>query len=152
MVPTCYLISQSSSSFSISLRIIPSPPISISITVTSMFRSFFNYLGRYIYLSICWLFFQFYSVVFRDGKIQNSAGSIFVDYQNVWLSLAIRLNQKFKNYLVSLFLQDGFLVVHIPFFGWANLNSFDNSHWVTFPTQPYLVLYTFCINLLHSLL
>ena len=37
-------------------------------------------------------------------------------------------------------------------FIWSNSNFLHNSLWITFPTQSYLVLYTFCVNLLHSLI
>ena len=36
-------------------------------------------------------------------------------------------------------------------FIWSNLNFLHNSKWITLPTLPCLVLYTFWANLLHSL-
>ena len=35
---------------------------------------------------------------------------------------------------------------------WSDLNFLQNSHWITLPTQSCLVLYSFCANLLHSLI
>ena len=35
---------------------------------------------------------------------------------------------------------------------WSNLNFLHNSQWITLPTQSCLVLYSFCANLLHSLI
>ena len=51
---------------------------------------------------------------------------------------------------MHLIFKDGFCIVHIPFFFvWSDLNFLYNSQWITFPTQSYLVLYSFCTNLLH---
>ena len=44
----------------------------------------------------------------------------------------------------------GLCIYHL--FGWSNLNFFHISQWITLPTQSYLVLYSFCANLLHSLI
>ena len=35
---------------------------------------------------------------------------------------------------------------------WLNLNFLHISQWITLPTQSCLVLYSFCANLLHSLI
>ena len=32
---------------------------------------------------------------------------------------------------------------------WSNFNFLHNSQWITFPTQSFLVLYSFCTSLLH---
>ena len=37
-------------------------------------------------------------------------------------------------------------------FIWWNFNFLHNSQWITLPTQSCLVLYSFCANLLHSLI
>ena len=37
-------------------------------------------------------------------------------------------------------------------FIWSNFNFLHSSQWITFPTQSCLVLYSFRINLLHSLI
>ena len=37
-------------------------------------------------------------------------------------------------------------------FVWSKLNILHNSKWITFPTQSCLVLYSFCVNLQHSLI
>ena len=51
MVSTRLLISKSSSPFTYPLMTIPRAPVTIGITVTFMFRSFFNSLARSRYLS-----------------------------------------------------------------------------------------------------
>ena len=44
----------------------------------------------------------------------------------------------------------GLCIYHL--FVWSNLNFLRISQWITFPTQSCLVLYSFCANLLHSLI
>ena len=52
MVSTHPLISKSSSLCTKPLGIVPSTPITIGITITLIFQSFFSSLGRYKYLSL----------------------------------------------------------------------------------------------------
>ena len=63
--------STSSSPFSNPLVTVPNAPITIGIIVTYMFHSFFNSLARSRYLSFFFTFFQFYSVVSRDIKVEQ---------------------------------------------------------------------------------
>ena len=44
----------------------------------------------------------------------------------------------------------GLCINHL--FKWLNLNLLHISQWITLPTQSCLVLYSFCANLLHSLI
>ena len=44
----------------------------------------------------------------------------------------------------------GFCIYHL--FVWSKLNFLHISQWITLPTQLCLVLYSFCANLLHSLI
>ena len=44
----------------------------------------------------------------------------------------------------------GLCIYHL--FVWSNLNFLHISQWITLPTQSCLVLYSFCANLLHSLI
>ena len=44
----------------------------------------------------------------------------------------------------------GLCIYHL--FIWSNLNFLHISQWITLPTQSCLVLYSFCANLLHSLI
>ena len=44
----------------------------------------------------------------------------------------------------------GLCIYHL--FIWSNRNFWHISQWITLPTQPYLVLYSFLANLLHSLI
>ena len=78
------IISKSSSSLNNLLGIILNAPITIGITVTFIFYSFFSSLAKSMYLSL-FAFFYFYSVVFCDGKVCYLAGSLsFLDYHKFW--------------------------------------------------------------------
>ena len=69
------LISKSSSPFINPLVTKPKAPITISIIVTFMFLSFFQFLGMIEVLILLFTFFQFYFVVSRDIKVHNFASS-----------------------------------------------------------------------------
>ena len=45
---------------------------------------------------------------------------------------------------------DGLCIYHL--FVWSNWNFLHISQWITLPTQLCLALYSFCANLLHSLI
>ena len=86
MFSTCPLISYSSSPLNEPLGIVQSVPVTIGITVTFMFHSFFSSLARSKYSSLLSFSFDIHSVVRRNGKVINSAGSLFVYYYWVWSS------------------------------------------------------------------
>ena len=52
-------------------------PITIDITVTFMFHSFFQFPSKVLVLIFLLAFFHFYSVFCRDSKVNNSASSVF---------------------------------------------------------------------------
>ena len=52
-------------------------PITIGTIITFMFHSFFQFSNKVAVLILLFTFFQFYSVVSRDGKINNFANSLF---------------------------------------------------------------------------
>ena len=79
MVPTRPLIFKFTSSCTNQLRVVPSAPITIGITVTFMIHSFCSQ-AKCMYLSVFPLSFNF-SVVYRDGKLHYLVGSLFC-----WLS------------------------------------------------------------------
>ena len=59
----------------------PKASVTIGIIVTCMFHSFFNSLSKVEVLIPLFTFFQFYSVVSRESKLENFANSLFfVDY------------------------------------------------------------------------
>ena len=76
MVSTQPPTSKSSRRFNNPLVTVPKAPTTIGIIVTFMFHSFFNSLARPRYLSL-FTFFQFYSVVSRESKVDNFADFLF---------------------------------------------------------------------------
>ena len=76
MVSTRPPTSNSSSHFSNPLVTLPNAPITIGIIVTCMFHSFFQFPSKVVVLILVFTFFQLYSVVSRDSKIDYFASSL----------------------------------------------------------------------------
>ena len=90
MVSTRPPTSKSSSPFSNPLVTVPNAPITIGIIFTCMFHSLFVFQipNKFEVLILLFTFFQFYSVVSRDSKVDNFENSLlFVDYYNYYLLL-----------------------------------------------------------------
>ena len=64
---------------------VPKAPITIGIIVTFMFHSFFQFSCKVEVLISLFTFFQFYSVVCRDSKVDNFADFFFFFFE-VWSS------------------------------------------------------------------
>ena len=77
--------SKSSSSFNNPLVTVPNAPITIGIIVTCMFQ-FFQFPNKVEVLILLFTFFQFYSVVSRDSKVDWFASSLFCF---CWLLLSL---------------------------------------------------------------
>ena len=77
MVSTRPPTSKSSSPFSNPLVTVPNAPITIGIIVTCMFHSFFQFPSKVAVLNLLFIFFQFYSVVSWDSKVDNFATLFF---------------------------------------------------------------------------
>ena len=77
MVSTRPPTSKSSSPFSNPLVTVPNAPITIGIIVTCMFLSIFQFPSKVEVHILLFTFFQFYSVVSRDSKIDYFASSLF---------------------------------------------------------------------------
>ena len=137
--------------------IVLSSPVTISITDTFMLQDFFHLSSKILLFISLFAFFYFYSVVCRNDKVHNSTGSlfIFVDIARsgrlveIWLSLCISKPQ--RSLCVSFSRTDYGSCIY-PLFIWLNINFLHNSQWITLPTHICLVLYSFCANLLHSLI
>ena len=71
MVSTRSPTSNSSSPFSNPLVTVPKAPITIGIIVTFMFHSFFQFSSKVEVLILLFTFFQFYSVVSRNSKVDE---------------------------------------------------------------------------------
>ena len=81
MVPTRSPTSKSSRPFNNPLVTVLKAPITIGIIVTFMFHSFFQFSSKVEVLILLFSFFQFYSMVSRDSKVDNFANSLlFINY------------------------------------------------------------------------
>ena len=78
MVSTRRPTSTSSRPFRNHLVTVPNAPITIGIIFTCMFHSFFQFPSKVEVLILLFTFFQFYSVVSRDSKVDNFANSLLV--------------------------------------------------------------------------
>ena len=123
-----------------------------------MFHSFFNSIARSKYLSFFSLcFFPFYSVVIQDSKVHNFASFLFLLFitkrsillaKNMW---SMCITKSHRSFCVTFSKTDsGLCIYHLLV--WSHLNFLHISQWFTLPTQSCLVLYSFCANLLHSLI
>ena len=77
MVSTRPPTSKSSRPFNNPFVIVPKAPITIGIIVTFIFHSFFQFSSKVEVLISLYTFFQFYSVVSRDSKVDNFADFLF---------------------------------------------------------------------------
>ena len=135
---------------------VPKAPITIGIIVTFMFHSFFNSLARSRYLSFFSHSFSF--ILWSAGTAKSTILQMFF-----FLLIIIRsgllaeirwsvCKSKFHRSLCALFSRTaaGLCIYHL--FVWSNLNFLHIYQWITLPTQSCLVLFSFCANLLHSLI
>ena len=86
IVSTRRSTSKSSSPLNNPLVTVLNAPITIGIFVTFMFHSFFQFSRKAEVLILFFTFFQLYSVVSRDSKVDSFANSLFfvvVDYYNI---------------------------------------------------------------------
>ena len=137
IVSTCPLISESYSLFTNLLRIVLSAPITVSITVTIMFHSFFLVE---VLISL-FAFFQFYYVGSRDGKVHNSAGSLFF-LLTITSSVRLPRLKSQKTLCISFSWKNSGLCKYHSFV-WSNINFLQNSQLTPLLTQLCLVLYYF---------
>ena len=154
MVSTRPVISKSSSPCTNPLVTVPRAPITISIIVTFMFHSFFNPLTRSRYLSLSSHSFNFtlWSAETAKSIILQVLFLLLVIIRSgclaeICLSVCTSKSQRSLCVLFS-WTDSGLCLYHL--FVWSNFNFLDSSQWITLPTQSWLILYSFCVNLLHS--
>ena len=147
---------QSSRPFNNPLVIVPNAPITIGTIVTFMFHSFFNSLARSRYLSFFLLSFRF--ILWSAGTAKSTI------LQMLFLLLVIMRSGLLAGIRWSVFMLKshrslcesfsrtgaGLCIYHM--FVWSNWNFLHISQWITLPTLSCLALYSFCANLLHSLI
>ena len=160
MVSTRPPTSMSSSPFSNPLVTVINAPITIGIIVIFIFHSFFSSLARSRYLSFyidLFRLFQFHSVVSRNSKVDNFTSSLFFLLIIIRSGLQAEIRwsvcmSKSHRSLCVLFSRTGAGLRIYHLLVWSNLNFLHITQWITLPTRSRLVLYSFCANLLHSLI
>ena len=155
MVSTRPPISKSSSPFSNPLVTVPKP-ITIGIIVTCMFHSFFQFPSKVQVLILLFTFFQFYSVVIRDSKVDYFASSLFLliiikSGRLTGIRWSVCMLKSHRSLCVA-FSRTGAGLCIYHLLVWSNLNFLHISQWITLPTQSCLTLYSLCANLLYSLI
>ena len=78
MVSTRLLTFESSRPFNNPSGTVPKAPITIGTILTFMFHSYFQFSSKVEVLILLFPFFQFYSLVSRDSKVDNFASSLFL--------------------------------------------------------------------------
>ena len=149
-------ISKSSRPFNNPLVTVPNAPITIGTIVTFMFHSFFISLARSRYLSFFSLSFRF--ILWSAGIAKSTILQILVFLLIIMRSgllagikWSVCMLKSHRSLCMSFSRTDpGLCIYHL--FVWLNLNSLHISQWITLRTQSCLVLYSFCVNLLHSLI
>ena len=153
MFPTRPPTSKFSRTLGNPLVTVQNAPITIGITVSCMFHSFFSIplQGRGTYPS-----FHIISVLFCGLPGQQSwhIGNFYFFIGSGLLaeiSWSVCMLKSHRS-LCVLFSRTvgGLSIYHLLV--WSNLNFLHISQWITLPTKSCLVLYTFCGNLLHSLI
>ena len=134
---------------------VPRAPITIGIIVTFVFQ-FFNYLARFRHLSFFSLSFNFTLWSAQTAKVHNSENSFFLSIiigsgRLAEIRWSVCLSKSHRSLCVSLSRTDaGLCINHL--FVWSNLDFLYDFQWIILPTQLFLVLYSFCANLTHSLI
>ena len=156
IVSTRQPTSKSSRPFNNPLFIVPNAPITIGTIVTFMFHNFFNSLAR----SSTYPSFHFPSDLFCDPLGQQSRQFCKCSF---FLLIIIRsgllagirrsvcMLKSHRSLCVSFSKTDAGLCIYYLLL-WSNLSFLHISQWITLPTQSCLALYSFCANLLHSLI
>ena len=158
--------SKTSKPFNNPLVIVPNVPVTIGTIVTFMFHSFFNSLARSKYLSFFSLSFRF--ILWSAGTAKSTILQIFFlffFFFFFFLLLLIIMRSgllagitwsvcmlKFHRSLCVSFSRTGAGLYIYHLFVWSNWNFLHISQWIPLPTQSCLALYSFCANLLHSLI
>ena len=103
-------------------------------------------------------FFPFHSVVSRDSKVHKFASSLFFFFLVIISSSllakirwSVCMSKSQRSLCVSFSRTDAGLCIY-HFFIWSNSNILHIFQWISLSTQLCLVLYSFCANLLHSLI
>ena len=156
MVSTRPPTSKSSSPLSNPLVTVPKAPITISIIVTFKFHSFFNSLAKSRYFSFFSHSFSF--ILWSAGTAKSTSFQIvFFLFIIIWSGLlaeiwwSVWMSKSHRSLCVLFSRTDARLWIY-HLLVWSNLNFLHIPQCITLQTQSCLVLYSFCANLLHSLI
>ena len=148
--------SKSSRPFNYPLVIVPKVPITIGTIVTFMFHSFFNSLARSRYLSFFAYYFRF--ILWSARTAKSTIFHIFFFLLIIISSgllagirWSVCMLKPHRSLCVSFSRSDAVLCIY-HLLVLLNLSFLHISLWITLPTQSCLALYSFCANLLHSLI
>ena len=124
-----------------------------------MFHSFFQFSSKVEIFFLLFTFFQFYSVVSWDSKVDNFANSLFFFFLLIIIRSGLLAETRWSvctskshRNLCVLFSSTAAELYIYHLFVCSDLNFLHISQWITLPTQSCLALYSFCANLLHSLI
>ena len=146
--------SKSSSPFNNPLVTVPKAPITIGTIITFMFHSFFNSLAKSRYLSFSHSFsFILWSAETAKSTILQILLLLIIIRSGLLAEFrwSVCMSKSHRSLCVSFSRTTAGLCIYYLFV-WSNLNFLHISQWITLPTQLCLVLYSFCANLLHSLI
>ena len=153
MVSTRPPTSKSSSPFSNHLVTVPNAPITIGIIVTCMLHSFFQFPSKVEVLILLFTFFQFYSVVSRDSKVDYFASSPFFFFLLIIIKSGLLAGIRWSVCMLKshwsscvAFSRTGAVLCIYNLLVWLNLSFLHISQWITLPTQSCLALYSLCAN------
>ena len=156
IVSTRPLTSKSSRPFNNPFVTVPNAPITIDTIDTFMFHSFFNSLARSRYLSFFSLSLR--SILWSAGTAKSTILQILflllIMMRSVLLAgirWSVCMLKSHRN-LCESFSRTGAGLCIYHLFVWSNWNFLHISQWITLPTQLCLALYSFCANLLDSLI
>ena len=156
MVSNRPLTFKSSSPFSNPLVTVPNAPIIIGIIVTCMFHSVFNSLAKSRYLSFFSHSFSFILWSARTAKstiLQALFLLLIIIRSGLLAEVRWSLCMSKSHWILCVsfsMIGAGLCIYHL--FVWSNLDFLNISQWIIWPTQSCLVLYSFCANLLNSLI
>ena len=131
-------------------------PITIGTIVTFLFHSFFNSLARSRYLRFFSHSFRF--ILWSAGTAKSTMLQILFYLLIIirpgllaGISWSVCMLKSHRSLCVS-FSRTGAGLCIYHLFVWSNWNFLHISQWITLPTQSCHAVYSFCANLLHSLI
>ena len=147
---------KSSRPFNNPLVTVPNAPITIGTIVTFMFHSFFQFSSKVEVLILFSPSFRF--ILWSAGTAKSTILQILfllLVIMRFGLLAGIKWSVcmlKSHRSLCESFSRTGAGLCIYHLFVWSNWNFLHISQWITLPTQSCLALYSFCANLLHSLI